>query len=75
MLVIPALGRLREEDHCEFQTELKFCLNCKERSCVKKDEKTKTKIKSKNEDPLCSCCQHLVNVFSEDMKALSGGSI
>ena len=47
--VIPALGRLRQEDQCEFETslsyksELKASLNCIVKLCLKKIKKKKKK--------------------------------
>ena len=47
MPVIPALGRLRQEDQCEFETnlgyksELKASLNCIVRPSLKKTKKKK----------------------------------
>ena len=52
MPVIPALGKLRQEDQCEFETslgytsELKASLSCIVRPCLKK-KKIKIKIKIK----------------------------
>lgn len=48
MPVIPALRRLRQEDHCKFETGLgykvsKASLNCIERPCLKKKRKKKKK--------------------------------
>ena len=54
MPVIPALGRLRQEDWCEFETslgyksELKASLSCIARPCLKKTKTKQNKQTKKN---------------------------